>query len=186
MGETVGRRAGGAKGGAGGAAPHFQEAARPSHLNTQVKDPGYKRINGLISQLTYQLNHHNVAERMTDFNVKMRAFLMHAGCDLVKRMLETKVLCQLILQDMQSTRRVVEALRVPKEDRDWYLHQLSVFEDAMPRGAADKEGKEAKLHMHALVAYEKGLYEAERARDREEKRANGVEFVKWSSDEEDV
>ena len=54
----------------------------------------------------------------------------------------------------------------------------------MPRGAADKEGKEAKLHMNALVAYENGLYEAERARDREAKRAEGAEAVAWSSDEE--
>ena len=98
----------------------------PVHLKAQVRDPAFCFIFTRGLRCLNNLNETNVLEKVQTYKDELLSYFALEGIDMLRRMLQTKKLCEIILQDFNRMRsrvlqtRNTEALALLYDLRQFY------------------------------------------------------------------
>lgn len=96
----------------------------PSHVKTQAKDPGFKRIQAICTRAKDGLSEDNVVERVLSFNKQLTEFAECAGAEMLERMDAHKKLAEMVAQEFKFAGRSFCSARGPS---DCMTHAYSLF-----------------------------------------------------------
>lgn len=126
-----------------------KKARSPSYVNTQVRDPGYKKIKAICARLRDSVDIDNGDVSVMKFCSEMDSFVAYAGLQLLDRMKNTKKLAELVLQELKTTERCLDTT-ITTVDADYIFKMFpkaskevhySKYEEAMKRVAIKEEHK---------------------------------------------
>lgn len=82
----------------------------PSHLNTQVHDPGYKKIKAICLRLREGLGGDDDESAVATFVSHMETFVSSAGEQILDRMQTKKKLAELVLDELKVVKRILDTM----------------------------------------------------------------------------
>lgn len=75
------------------------KSAIPIHLKTQIHDPAFRFIYSRGLDCLNDLNETNALKKVQIYKDELLSYFAFEGVDMLRRMLRTKKLCEIILQD---------------------------------------------------------------------------------------
>lgn len=100
--------------------------AIPAHLKTQIRDPAFVFIYSRGLHCLNDLNEENALQKVKAYRDELLSYFALEGVDMLRRMLQTKKLCEIILQDFNRMKsrvlqtRDTEALELLCDLRQFY------------------------------------------------------------------
>jgi len=85
--------------------------AIPAHLKAQIRDPAFVFIYSRGLHCLKNMNEANVLEKVQAYKDELLSYFAFEGVDMLRRMLQTKKLCEIILQDFNRMRSRVLQMR---------------------------------------------------------------------------
>lgn len=161
--------------------PPFKKRRAPSHLNTQVKDPGYMKLSILVGKLAEGIDERNAKEKVDEFYKLVRFYLHRAGMDFLRRIFDTKILAELVAQELRTAKSAVAWLGPTFEDS---VDKIDLIVSLFPTGGDDRDEKPRFDQMKTLVAEVQLVVEEALAKEREELEKRGGSKVEWSDEDE--
>lgn len=139
----------------------------PSHLNTQIHDPGYKKIKALCLRLKQALGRDEDDSAVSTFVSHMETFVSSAGAQLLDRMQTKKKLVELVLEELKVAKRNIDTV-LTEVDAD---HIFKVF----PKTPKERNYDDYYSGMRAIT-------ERVNNKVRALLDADSVSRVKWDDD----
>ena len=130
------------------------KSAIPVHLKAQIHDPAFRFIYSRGLDCLKDLNQINAVEKVLIYKNELLSYFAFEGADLLRRMLQTKKLCEIILKDFNRINSRVlqtcnsEALALLCDLRQFY--PLSSKYRNSPNALKKMEGLAEFQKMHHL------------------------------------
>lgn len=164
----------------GNVVPPFKPRRAPSHLNTQVRDPGFMKIDVLVGKMLEGMDSDNVEERTDEFITRMRQYLHRVGAELLTRMFATKKLTELVLERLCYARRGAVACGCHSS-----LQKLDDLLSVFPTTSSPSEEQSTVYaRMNSLMEEENKTYKIIQDGHRLEMQRKGITRVEWSDDDD--
>ena len=173
---------------------HLQkEAVRrcPSYLDTEVKDPGYLKVQSLVDSYCNDITNENATDKTREFVSEMENYLgtftsdKSTGFLLLSRMCHKKKLAMLVTEKMKA---VVCAGAYLDEVSNPLLHQsLTRVEESLAvnvKNLQDPSWKRAFKNMNSLCSIVKIRNEQHALQRNLAVAAKGGSVVEWSDDDD--
>ncbi len=157
----------------------------PSYLNTQIRDPAFMKISKISEECLDGICAENVSERVVKYHDDMMAYFRHNGVGLLRRMLATKKLCEIILQEHSRLRGFVTRAARELECMEDLMDSLDDVGDCYPTSSKHRNAPSATRKMQDLEDEQKEIDRQERLERKRKLEAEGGSVVEWTDDEDD-
>ena len=152
----------------------------PSHVTTQSRDPGYKRVRLLCDSLYASAHTGDTAKQRYDACCeRLLSFVADAGMPLLERVENSKVLADLVGQCFSHA--------LSWADRE--LGDKSVLENIVkcfPSSGNDRNYNLYKSRISHVITREHEIFAARDALARKEEEKRGITRVTWDDSDDDV
>lgn len=147
----------------------------PSHANTQMRDPTFKKLRVICVRLRDGIDGSDKDDaQVATFVAQMESFLGFLGLELLSKMEVAKKLAELVIQELKLTKRAMDT-SFCNTDAD---HLFSMF----PKRADERDYSVYRLKVQDVARF----VEQEESRRREAERASMAEkggvVVDWKED----
>jgi|TARA_B110000046_G_C13007646_1_gene405094 hypothetical protein len=159
----------------------------PSHLNTQTRDPAFIKISKISEDCLDGINSANVSNRVAIYHDTMIAYFAREGVALLRRMLLTKKLCDIILQEHCRVVGFVQRVCVSNkvDDIDNILQLLLNVKACYPTSSKHRNAPSAARKMLEFELERGELIRKERKAFKRMIEDEGHSIVEWTEDEFD-
>lgn len=157
----------------------------PSYLNTQIRDPAFMKISKISEECLADLTAENVSDRVVAYHDEMMAYFRRNGVTLLRRMLATKKLCEIILQEHSRLCGFVMRACRDLDERQDIIDSLGIVGDCYPTSSKHRNAPSALRKMQELEEEQAEIDRQERLERKRKVEENGGSIVEWSDDDGD-
>lgn len=155
----------------------------PSYLNTQIRDPAFMKISKISEECLHGICADNVSDRVVLYHDAMMAFFRHNGVGLLQRMLATKKLCEIILQEHSRLRGFVTRASRDLDCMEDLMDSLDMVSDCYPTSSKHRNAPSATRKMQELEDEQKEMDRQDRRERKRKIEESGGSIVEWTDDE---
>ena len=157
----------------------------PSYLTTQIRDPAFVKISKISEECLDGICAENVSDRVVHYHNAMMAYFRHNGVGILRRMLTTKKLCEIILQEHSRLRGFVMRASRGVDCMEDLMDSLDMVGDCYPTSSKHRNAPSATRKMQDLEDEQKEMDRQERLERKRKLEESGGSIVEWTDDEED-
>ena len=125
----------------------------------------------------------NASDRVVLYHDAMMAFFRRSGTGLLRRMLATKKLCEIILQEHSRLRGFVARASRDLDCVDYLMDSLDMVGDCYPTSSKHRNAPSATRKMQDLEDEQKEMDNCDRLERKRKIEESGGSIVEWTDDE---